>query len=112
MSYNIHNGKRSKYYMSESIFPQVKEVVKTKCHGIGIDLEIGKIEDFNWDNASQYAGMLVQNPDNFGTVHDYTKLGGKLKESKMIFTISADILSLNIIKPPGQMGADIAVGNS
>lgn len=44
--------------------------------------------------------MLVQNPDNFGTVHDYTELGAKLKESKMIFTIAADILSLNIIKPP------------
>ena len=56
--------------------------------------------------------MLVQNPDNFGTVHDYTELGTKLAESKMIFTISADILSLKIIKPPGQMGADITVGNS
>jgi|TARA_B110001450_G_scaffold250140_1_gene268366 glycine dehydrogenase len=56
--------------------------------------------------------MLVQNPDNFGTVHDYTDLGAKLKESKMIFTIAADILSLNIIKPPSEMGADIAVGNA
>lgn len=112
MSYNIHGGKRSKYYMSESIFPQIQEVVKTKCHGIGIDLEIGKIEDFDWEKADQYAGMLAQNPDNFGTVHDYTKLGAKLKASKMIFTIAADILSLNIIKSPAQMGADIAVGNA
>ena len=56
--------------------------------------------------------MLVQNPDNYGTVHDYTSLGAKLTENKMIFTIAADILSLNIIKPPGHMGADIAVGNA
>jgi glycine cleavage system pyridoxal-binding protein P len=62
---------------------------------------IGKTVDFDWNKASEFAGMLVQNPDNFGTVHDYTDLGAKLKESKMIFTISADILSLNIIKPPG-----------
>lgn len=59
MSINLHNGKRTKYFVSESMFPQVKEVIKTKCHGIGIDLEIGKVEDFDWDNASQYAGMLV-----------------------------------------------------
>jgi len=59
MSYNIHNGKRPKYFMSESMFPQIVEVVKTKCHGIGIELEIGKTEDFDWKNAKEYAGMIV-----------------------------------------------------
>jgi glycine cleavage system pyridoxal-binding protein P len=59
MSYNIHNGKRSKYFMSESIFPQTIDVVQTKCHAIGIELEIGKVDDFDWDRASEYAGILV-----------------------------------------------------
>ena len=48
--------------------------MKTKCHAIGIDLVIGNPKDFNWDNAKDFCGMLVQNPDNLGTVRDYTDL--------------------------------------
>ena len=86
--------------------------MKTKCHAIGIELEIGKPENFNWDNAKEYCGMLVQNPDNLGTVRDYTDLAGKLKESKVIFTMACDLLSLTLFKPPGEMGADIACGSA
>lgn len=56
--------------------------------------------------------MLVQTPDNFGNAYDYTELCTKIKETGMIFTICADILSLAIFKTPGQMGADIAVGSA
>jgi glycine dehydrogenase len=45
--------------------------------------------------------MMVQNPDNFGNLHDYTELGAKLAENKMIFTICCDLLSVTITKPPG-----------
>ena len=48
--------------------------MKTKCHAIGIDLVIGNPKDFDWDNAKDFCGMLVQNPDNLGTVRDYTDL--------------------------------------
>lgn len=98
--------------MSDSLFPQTIDVVKTRCHAIGIELEIGKIDDFDWDRASEYAGILVQNPDNFGSVTDFTELGAMCKENKVIFTIIADILSLNIIKPPSEMNADIACGSA
>ena len=75
MSYNQHNGKRQKYFVSDSLFPQTIEVIKTKCHAIGIDLEIGPTESFNFEDAKLYSGMIVQTPDNFGTVHDYEQLG-------------------------------------
>lgn len=51
MSYNIHNGKRTAYYVSDSLFPQTIDVIKTKCHAVGIDLHIGKTEDFPWAKA-------------------------------------------------------------
>lgn len=54
----------------------------------------------------------MQNPDNFGTVHDITSTAAKLKENKVVVTVIADILSLATIKPPGEMGADIAVGSA
>lgn len=112
MSYNIHNGKRGKYFCSDSIFPQTLDVVRTKCHAIGVDLVVGKTENFDWAKAKEYAGVLVQNPDNFGNVADYTDVAKKLKETKTVFTIIADILSLTVIKPPGEMGADIACGSA
>ena len=55
---------------------------------------------------------MVQNPDNFGNLHDITATAAKLKEHKVIVTIVADILSLAITKTPGEMGADIAVGSA
>ena len=56
--------------------------------------------------------MIVQTPDNFGSVHDYEDLGVKVKDSGMLFTIVSDILGNCILKTPGAMGADIAVGSS
>ena len=112
MSYNVHNGKRNKYFASETLFPQTLEVIKTKCHAIGIDLVIGNTKDFDWEDAKNYSGMIVQNPDNFGSFHDYTTLGEKVKDSKMVFTIVADILGNTIFKTPGAMGADIACGSA
>ena len=112
MSYNIHNGKRVSYFVSETLFPQTIDVIKTKCHAVGIDLHIGKVEEFPWNKASEYCGLMVQNPDNFGNLKDYSDLSQQLKDNKLVFTIVADILSLNLIKPPGRMGADIAVGSA
>lgn len=112
LSYNMFNGKRNKYFVSESTFPQIIDVIKTKCHALGIDLVVGRPSEFDWDNAKEYSGMLVQTPDNFGNSYDYTDLATKIKETGMLFTICADILSLAIFKTPGQMGADIAVGSA
>jgi len=59
MSYNIHNGKRLKYFVSKTIFPQTLGVMATKCHAIGIDLVIGDIRDFDWSKASEFSGLMV-----------------------------------------------------
>ena len=68
MSINIHNGKRMKYFCSDSIFPQTIDVIKTKCYAIGVDLVVGKTDSFEWAKANEYAGFMVQNPDNFGNI--------------------------------------------
>lgn len=112
MSYGAHNMKRKKYFMSENMFPQTIDVVRTKAAALDIELVVGKLEDFDWDNATEYMGLMVQNPDNFGTVHDYAELAEKVKASKCVFTIAADILCMNLVKPPGEMGADIALGSA
>lgn len=59
MSYNLHDGKRSKYFISKSIFPQTIDVIKTKCCALGIELVVGDPEEFDWSTAEEYSGMLV-----------------------------------------------------
>jgi glycine dehydrogenase len=112
MSYNIHAGKRRKYFVSDSLFPQTIDVIKTKCHAIGIELVVGPTESFDISKAEEYSGIIVQTPDNLGSVHDYTDLGVKVKEQGMIFTIVSDILGNCILKTPGAMGADLACGSA
>ena len=112
MSYNCHNGKRTKYFLSDNTFPQTIDVIRTKCEGLDIELEVGNVFEFDFSKGKEYAGMLVQNPDNFGNIHDYTDLNKQMKDSGMIFTIACDLLSLTLTKPPGEMGADIAVGTA
>jgi glycine dehydrogenase len=112
MSYNIHNNKRNKYFMSKHIFPQTIDVVKTRAYGLGIELVIDEPANFNWDKVDEYCGYMVQNPDNLGNVSDISEVTARLKQKKVVVTVVADILSLAIIKPPGEMGADIAVGSA
>ena len=112
LSHTIHLGRRKKFFISDSIFPQTVDVIRTKCHALGIELVIGNPKDFSWEHAKEFSGMMVQNPDNFGNVRNYSGFAEKLKEHKIVFTIVADILSLNIIKPPFEMGADIACGSA
>ena len=112
MAYNVHNGKRNKFFLSSSVFPQNIEVIKTKADGLGIEIVIDEPKNFNWAKADEYCGYMVQNPDNFGNLHDITEVAAKLKSHKVVVTVIADILSLTIIKTPADMGADIAVGSA
>jgi glycine dehydrogenase len=112
MSYNIHGGKRKKFFLSDKTFPQTIGVIRTRCESLNIELEVGEIEKFDFSRGSEYFGLLVQNPDNFGNIHNYTSFAEKLKENKIIFTVAADPLSLALTMPPGEMGADIAVGSA
>lgn len=54
---------------------------------------------------------MVQNPDNLGNFTDITEVANKLREKKVVVTMIADILAVAIMKPPGEMGVDIAVGS-
>ncbi len=59
MAYNVHNGKRGKFFLSSHIFPQTIEVVKTKAYGLGIELIVDDPVNFDWKNASEYCGYMV-----------------------------------------------------
>lgn len=111
MCWGTHSGKRNKFFVSKHIFPQTIDVIKTRADGIGLELVIDEPSNFDFSKAEEFCGVIVQNPDNFGNVSDLTAFSEKLHSKKVMLAVVADILSLAIVKPPGEMGADIAVGS-
>ena len=59
IAYNVHNGKRNKFFLSNSVFPQNIEVIRTKAEGLGIELVIDDPINFDWANVKDYCGYMV-----------------------------------------------------
>jgi glycine dehydrogenase len=59
MAYNVHNGKRNKFFLSKNVFPQNIEVVKTKAEGLGIELVIDEPANFDWSKVDDFCGYMV-----------------------------------------------------
>ena len=71
------------------------------------------LKDFNsLEDFSEYFGLILQYPDTYGDISDHTGLVQKAKEQKCIVVFATDLLALTLLKPPGEMGADIVIGNT
>lgn len=107
MSCNALGGQRSTFLLAEDINPQTVNVVKTRAEPLGI--KIGKVQDSLDDDTF---GILLQYPTSSGSIEDYTKLAQEAHANGSLVVVATDLLSLCLIKPPGEWGADIVVGNS
>ena len=99
-----------KFFVSEECFPQTIDVMKTRAKGFGIELVIGNHKEFTI--TPEFFGAIVQYPASNGEVHDYRTLAEELHEHKAKLVVAADILSLALLTPPGEWGADVVVGNT
>ncbi len=110
MSYGVCKNKAEAFFVDCSCHPQTIEVLKTRANPLGIELII---EDFRkFDFSTPIFGALLQYPTTEGTIHDYRKFVDKVHETKALVTVAADILALALLTPPGEFGADIAVGST
>ncbi len=100
----------TKFFISEDIYPQSLAVCQTKAEGLGIEIVVGN--PFEFDFTDDFFGALFQYPGKSGAVVDYTDLISELKQKEIQTAVAADIMSLVLLKSPGEMGADIAVGSS
>ncbi len=103
------NRNSNKFFVHNQCFPQTIDVVKTRAECFGFELVIGEIDDINADGLF---GALFQYPSMSGEAQDFTEVITSLHEAKVISIIAADIMSLAVLKPPGEMGADVVVGNT
>ena len=111
MSYAL-KGKEDKevFLVASECHPQTIDVVKTRASVRGIDVRVSTYEDF--EIGPNVFGALVQYPATDGAVIDYTKTVERLHAADALVTVAADLLSLVLLTPPGEWGADIVVGNT
>jgi len=102
-------GKNS-FFVSHECFPQTIELLKTRARPLGIELVIGDFKTVTLND--KLYGALLQYPAANGVVHDYHDFVSRAKEHGMTVAVAADILSLVLLTPPGEFGADIVLGST
>ncbi len=110
MSYGISKLSTDTFFVADTCHPQTIEIVKTRAEHLGIKIIIGDYSSFDFQEP--IFGALLQYPATDGTIYDYREFISKAHEAKAMVTVAADILSLAMLTPPGEFGADIAVGNT
>ena len=96
------------FFVSDKVFSQTVDVLKTRALPHGIQLVIGDWQTY--DFSEKTFGVLLQYPDSQGSVEDYRAFVEQAKAGGAYVAVAADILALALLKPPGEWGADVAVG--
>jgi glycine dehydrogenase len=109
MSLRLRDG-RNTFFVSEACHPQTIKVVRARAEALNIEVVIGNHETFAF--GEKVFGALVQYPDTFGAIHDFSGFAEKAHAAGAMLTVATDLLALTLIKPPGEFGADIAVGSA
>jgi glycine cleavage system P protein (glycine dehydrogenase) len=105
-------GKAGKntFFVSDLCHPQTIDVVRTRAHVRGVDVVVG--DHRSASIGDDVFGVLVQYPATDGAIHDYRELTQRAHATGALVVAAADLLALTLLTPPGEWGADIAVGNT
>jgi glycine dehydrogenase len=100
----------AQFFVADSCFPQTIEVLRARAEPLGIELVIGDFLTARF--TDRVVGALVQTPDEAGLVHDLREFIAGAKRAGVLVAVATDLLSLTLLMPPGEMGADVVFGNS
>ncbi|UCH64531.1 MAG: aminomethyl-transferring glycine dehydrogenase [Ignavibacterium sp.] len=98
------------FFVSEECYPQTVDILKTRALPMGIELKIGDYKKS--ELADDTFGVLIQYPAGNGEIRDYSEFFADAEEKNIFKVVAADLLSLTLLKPPGEFGADAVVGSS
>ncbi len=98
------------FFVSQSVHVQTLDVIRTRAIPLGINIVVGSFKKMV--PSSDFFGAIVQYPSTDGTIFDYTDFIKSLHDVGAKSIVAADLLALTILKPPGEMNADIVVGNT
>ena len=102
-------SKSNVFFVADDVHPQTLEVVKTRAKYIGFDVHVGAIETLAEQDVF---GALLQYPGTTGEVRDLTDIIEKAHENKILVTVATDLLASVLLKPAGEMGADVVIGSA
>ena len=107
------SAEKNVFLVSDDCHLQNIEVVQTRAEALGYVVKVGPLATLlQEEGASNVFGALVQYPDTQGTIHDLRALADAVHAKDALFIVAADILSLAVLTPPAELGADVAVGNT
>src|SRR5256714_2625975 len=101
---------RNTFFVADDCHPQTIAVLQTRARPLGINIKIGHHSNFKFDES--VFGALVQYPATDGAIYDYSDFARRAHEAGALFVVASDILALTLLKPPGEFGADVAVGST
>jgi glycine dehydrogenase len=107
---NTDNITSPKFFVDENIFAQTKDVLITRATPINIELVFGDYKTAVLDES--YFGAIVQYPNSNGAVEDYRKFIDAAHAANAMVVMATDLLSLTLLTPPGELGADVAIGSA
>src|SRR6201993_5224537 len=98
------------FFVADDCHPQTIAVVQTRAKPLGIEIKTGNYSRFQFDDT--IFGALIQYPATDGAIYDYGEFVTRAHDAGTLVVVAADILALTLLKPPGEFGADVAVGNT
>lgn len=106
----VGKSKSQTFFIAQDCHPQTIAVVRTRARPLGINIVVG--DPWQALDTLDAFGVLLQYPATTGAVHDYRALAQKLHAKQTLVVVATDLLALTLLTPPGEFGADVAVGSS
>ncbi len=107
----IHGAKQKVFFVAKNCHPQTIAVLGTRGLPLGIRIQVGSPEDANFGDPELF-GVLLQYPGTDGLISDYSGVIERAHAGNATVVVATDLLALTLIRPPGELGADIAVGST
>merc|ERR1719162_1955274 len=103
--------KRNRFFVDHHVHAQTIDLIKTRAGPVGVEIVIGDYQDADF-TGKDFAGVLVQYPNTFGTVTDFKSLADAAHADGTLVVACTDLMACTQLTPPGEWGADIAVGSA
>jgi glycine dehydrogenase len=111
MAHRLVGGDKRSFFVADDCHPQTIAVVQTRAEALGLDIVLGDPSSFDFAAAAPF-GALLQCPDTFGRIRDVGPVIERIHAAGGLAVVATDLLALTLMRPPGELGADMAIGCS
>ena len=109
MAHRLHKGEGNRFFVSARVHPNTIAVVLTRAEPLGFEVVVGDTDGATFDGCF---GVLVQTPETEGRLVDVSDVAARAHAKGALLIVATDLLACTLVKPPGELGADVVIGNS